>query len=299
LQRGKTRRAAADLLELQIGLRETDMLERFAGGDVREIAETLYRDPLAFELLGVGELGRHGQNLIEIVAQRRNHDEIGAAQRGRQHHAGGHEGERHFAGHQRHRRQTAGEKNQFVVDHADFSVEPLNGVSKGGEHPLCDILISAGVNTLAAKWLRLFAVEPILLERAAILRHPQWRRRHRAGGAETEVKLFQRRRFRRLYESAWKRKRRRKKHPSEADGRKPISIEYTSNQPTLLLFRITNHSDSPTNTSTSHDHEPHPCLRPKSLSPRSHLSISFSNCWMLMPFSGYQRLKPYSFAGLP
>jgi hypothetical protein len=43
----------------------------------------------------------------------------------------------------------------FIVDHADFSVEPLNGVSKGGEHPLCDILISAGVNTPAAKWLRL------------------------------------------------------------------------------------------------------------------------------------------------
>ena len=40
----------------------------------------------------------------------------------------------------------------FVVNHADFSVEPLNGVSKGGEHPLCDILVSAGVNTPAAKW---------------------------------------------------------------------------------------------------------------------------------------------------
>jgi hypothetical protein len=26
---------------------------------------------------------------------------------------------------------------------------------KGGEHPLCDILIGAGVNTPAAKWLRL------------------------------------------------------------------------------------------------------------------------------------------------
>jgi len=33
-------------------------------------------------------------------------------------------------------------------------VEPLNGVSKGGEHPLCDILISGGVNTPLAKWLR-------------------------------------------------------------------------------------------------------------------------------------------------
>ena len=43
----------------------------------------------------------------------------------------------------------------FEVDHADFGVEPLNGVSKGGEHPLCDILIGAGVNTPAAKWLRL------------------------------------------------------------------------------------------------------------------------------------------------
>jgi hypothetical protein len=43
----------------------------------------------------------------------------------------------------------------FFVDHADFSVEPLNGVSKGGEHPLCDILIGAGVNTPAAKGLRL------------------------------------------------------------------------------------------------------------------------------------------------
>jgi hypothetical protein len=31
------------------------------------------------------------------------------------------------------------------------------GFPKGGEHPLCEILISAGVNTPAAKWLRLFA----------------------------------------------------------------------------------------------------------------------------------------------
>jgi hypothetical protein len=46
----------------------------------------------------------------------------------------------------------------FVVDHADFSVEPLNGVSNGDEHPLCDILISAGVNTPAAKWLRLLLI---------------------------------------------------------------------------------------------------------------------------------------------
>jgi len=44
---------------------------------------------------------------------------------------------------------------KFVVDHADFSVEPLIGVSKGGEHPLCDILIIAGVNIPVAKWLRL------------------------------------------------------------------------------------------------------------------------------------------------
>ena len=29
------------------------------------------------------------------------------------------------------------------------------GFPKGVEHPLCDILISAGVKTLAAKWLRL------------------------------------------------------------------------------------------------------------------------------------------------
>jgi hypothetical protein len=35
-------------------------------------------------------------------------------------------------------------------------VEPLNRVSKGVEHPLCDILIGAGVNTPAAKRLRLF-----------------------------------------------------------------------------------------------------------------------------------------------
>jgi len=31
----------------------------------------------------------------------------------------------------------------------------LYGASKGGEHRLCDILISAGVNTPAAKWLGL------------------------------------------------------------------------------------------------------------------------------------------------
>jgi hypothetical protein len=35
-------------------------------------------------------------------------------------------------------------------------MEPLNGVSKGGEHPLCDFFNSGGVNTLPAKWLRLF-----------------------------------------------------------------------------------------------------------------------------------------------
>ena len=46
----------------------------------------------------------------------------------------------------------------FETDHAGNSVEPLNGVSKGGEHPLCDILIGAGVNTSAAKWLRLSMV---------------------------------------------------------------------------------------------------------------------------------------------
>ena len=44
---------------------------------------------------------------------------------------------------------------KFAVDHAACSVEPLNGVSKGGEHPLCDIIIGAGVNTPAAKWPRL------------------------------------------------------------------------------------------------------------------------------------------------
>jgi hypothetical protein len=43
----------------------------------------------------------------------------------------------------------------FTIDHAARSVEPLNGVSKGGEHPLCDILIGGGVSTPPAKWLRL------------------------------------------------------------------------------------------------------------------------------------------------
>jgi len=33
--------------------------------------------------------------------------------------------------------------------------DQLNGVSKGGEHPFCNISIAAGVNTPAAKWLRL------------------------------------------------------------------------------------------------------------------------------------------------
>jgi hypothetical protein len=33
--------------------------------------------------------------------------------------------------------------------------EQLNGVSKGGEHPLCDIQISGGVKSPPAKWLRL------------------------------------------------------------------------------------------------------------------------------------------------
>jgi hypothetical protein len=44
---------------------------------------------------------------------------------------------------------------QIVVNHGDISVEPSNWVSKGGEHPLCDFLISLGVNTPAAKWRRL------------------------------------------------------------------------------------------------------------------------------------------------
>jgi hypothetical protein len=45
--------------------------------------------------------------------------------------------------------------SKFEVAHAACSVKPLNGVSKGGEHPLCDILIGGGVNTPPAKWLRL------------------------------------------------------------------------------------------------------------------------------------------------
>jgi len=43
----------------------------------------------------------------------------------------------------------------FTVVHADCSVEPLNGVSKGGEHPLWS---RAGFNTPPAKWLRLFTI---------------------------------------------------------------------------------------------------------------------------------------------
>jgi hypothetical protein len=33
------------------------------------------------------------------------------------------------------------------------------GVSKGGEHPLCDILIGGGVKTPPAKWLRLMVMQ--------------------------------------------------------------------------------------------------------------------------------------------
>ena len=40
------------------------------------------------------------------------------------------------------------DRNEFFkTDDADFSMEPFNGVSNGGEHP-------AWVNTRAAKWLR-------------------------------------------------------------------------------------------------------------------------------------------------
>jgi hypothetical protein len=46
-------------------------------------------------------------------------------------------------------------REALEVDHADFGVEPLNGVWKRGEHPVCDISIGAGVNPPAAKWLRL------------------------------------------------------------------------------------------------------------------------------------------------
>ena len=34
--------------------------------------------------------------------------------------------------------------HRYLIDHADFSVEPLNGVSKGGEHPLWSILLGPG-----------------------------------------------------------------------------------------------------------------------------------------------------------
>jgi len=47
----------------------------------------------------------------------------------------------------------------IAVGHAARSVEPLNGVSKGGEHPLCDFLIGGGVKTPPAKWLRLFELK--------------------------------------------------------------------------------------------------------------------------------------------
>ena len=79
MERGKTRRSAADLLELQVGFGKTDMLDRFARSDVREIAESLNRHALAPELFRVGKFRRHGKNLIEIVAQGRNHHQIGAA----------------------------------------------------------------------------------------------------------------------------------------------------------------------------------------------------------------------------
>jgi hypothetical protein len=48
----------------------------------------------------------------------------------------------------------------FTVEHAALSVEPLNGISKGGAHPLCDISIAAGLNTPPTKWLRLLALIP-------------------------------------------------------------------------------------------------------------------------------------------
>ena len=44
---------------------------------------------------------------------------------------------------------------EFTVDHAARSVEPSNGVSKVGEHALCDINIAAGLNPPFAKWLDL------------------------------------------------------------------------------------------------------------------------------------------------
>jgi hypothetical protein len=47
----------------------------------------------------------------------------------------------------------------FAVDHAASSVKLLNRVSKGGEHPLCDILISGGVKTPLARRLRLLACD--------------------------------------------------------------------------------------------------------------------------------------------
>ena len=47
----------------------------------------------------------------------------------------------------------------FEVDHAARSVEPLNGVFKGGEHSLCDILNSGGAKFPPAKWLRLLLNE--------------------------------------------------------------------------------------------------------------------------------------------
>ena len=57
----------------------------------------------------------------------------------------------------------------FHVDHAARSVEPLNGVSKGGEHPLWS---RAGFNTPPAKWLRLLswllALLPWLMGAAAV-----------------------------------------------------------------------------------------------------------------------------------
>ena len=52
------------------------------------------------------------------------------------------------------------------MDHTGYGVEPLNGVSKGGEHPLCDILIGGGVKTPPAKWLRLLMGKETVHEKA-------------------------------------------------------------------------------------------------------------------------------------
>jgi len=39
-------------------------------------------------------------------------------------------------------------------------VEPLNGVSKGGEHPLCEILISGGVQYPAREVVSFISSSP-------------------------------------------------------------------------------------------------------------------------------------------